>query len=138
MTVMTTSSTNLNLPKTMSAFILGSVALLVFLGTLLITGIQAYYSCLYIQAILSKSNLDEVAMHIPSWSRVFMVDLAVVAQALVSFTAACVVVGSWRVITNKITTGTFEAFPFPNKYRTYYIQLGLWGTVVGFVIGFWN
>lgn len=138
MTAATTSSTNLSLPRTLSAFILGSVALLVFLGGLLITGIQAYYSYVYIQAILRKSNLDEIAMHIPSWSRVFMVDLAVVAQALVSFTAGCVVLGSWRVIKNSASSGSLETFPFPKRYRTYYIQLGLWGTVVGFVIGFWN
>lgn len=138
MTVIATSSTHLNLHRTVSAFIVGSLALLVFLGGLLITGIQAYYSYLYIQAILSKANLDDVATHIPAWSRVFMVDLAVVAQALVSFTAACVVLGIWRVIKNNGPSASSETFPFPTKYRTYYVQLGLWGTVVGFVIGFWN
>jgi hypothetical protein len=67
-----------------------------------------------------------------------MVDLALVAPALVSFTGACMIYGAWRVIFRPAKAIDFDTFPFPRRYKTYYVQYGLLGTVIGFVIGFYN
>lgn len=127
-----------NFLRILLVIVLGVTGLFALIGGFIITVIQARYSYLYIQAIIQKSNLDAVLLRIPSWSRIYMVDLAVVAQVLVAFTGFWIVKGVWQAFREPMHHVTLETFPFPRRYRTYYVQLGLWGTVVGFVIGFVN
>jgi hypothetical protein len=133
----TASGENQDLFRKFSGVIAGFLGLLVFLGGLVITLIQFYYTIRYLQAI-GKSDLNGVAALIPSWSRPFMVDLALVAPALVCFTGACVVHGAWGILSRKTDLDSSGSFPFPRRYRTYFVQYGLLGTVIGFVIGFSN
>lgn len=104
----------------------------------IITVIQLFYTIHYLQAIAAKQDVNSVMRLIPAWSRPYMVDLALVAPGLVSFTAACVIYGAWRALSPNAMFRSPETFPFPRRYRTYYIQHGLLGTVIGFVIGFWR
>lgn len=138
MTGNTSLSGKRDLPRKLQASLAAIVGLLVFLGGLILTGIQTLYTVRYLQAIAAKSDVTKVAALIPAWSRVFMVDLAVVAQALVCFTGARIMIGAWQLLRNPAGAIASDTFPFPRRYRTYYVQYGLWGTVVGFVIGFTN
>jgi MotA/TolQ/ExbB proton channel family len=119
------------------AGILGIAGVPIFVGGLAVTAIQLFYSIRYLKAI-GKSDLNNVAMLIPPWSRPLMVDLALVAPALVCFTGACMIYGAWRVIFRPAKVVDRDTFPFPRRYKTYYVQYGLLGTVIGFVIGFYN
>jgi MotA/TolQ/ExbB proton channel family len=128
---------NVVFQRKLYAGILGIAGVPIFVGGLVVTAIQLFYSIRYLEAI-GKSDLNNVAMRIPPWSRPLMVDLALVAPALVCFTGACMVYGAWRVIFRPAKVVDYDTFPFPRRYKTYYVQYGLLGTVIGFVIGFYN
>lgn len=74
----------------------------------------------------------------PEWVRPFLQDLSVVSPSLVAFTAACMVVAAAALAWFPVSAGRMTSvhFPFPASYKTYYVQLGLLGTIVGFVIAF--
>lgn len=73
---------------------------------------------------------------IPEQFLPLMLDLSVVSPALVTFTTACMFVGSIVVISPGLLPTTSRCFPFPGSYRGRFVQLGLLGTIVGFVIAF--
>lgn len=74
----------------------------------------------------------------PEWVRPFLQDLSVVSPSLVAFTAACMLIAAFSLVWFPASTGRMSSahFPFPASYKTYYIQFGLLGTIVGFVIAF--
>ena len=78
---------------------------------------------------------DEFA-GIPEQFLPLMLDLSVVSPALVTFTATCMLIGSIVVIRPSLLPVTSRHFPFPGSYRGRFVQLGLLGTIVGFVIAF--
>jgi len=77
---------------------------------------------------------------IPPMVKSFLVDLSVVTPGLVVATgwymtrAALFLI--WPGVPIAVPRG--RRFPFPSPYKTYYIQMGLLGTIVGFVIAFWQ
>jgi biopolymer transport protein ExbB/TolQ len=75
---------------------------------------------------------------VPEWVAPFMQDLSVVSPGLVAFTAACMLFSALLLIRFPAATPRIETvhFPFPVTYKTYYVQMGLLGTIIGFVIAF--
>ena len=77
-------------------------------------------------------------LSIPQWVRPFMQDLSLVTPGLVVFTSSCMVLSAILLIwfpTSAVRLSSIH-FPFPPGYKTYYVQLGLLGTIIGFVIAF--
>lgn len=75
---------------------------------------------------------------VPAWVDPFLQDLSVVSPALVTFTAARMLVAAVLLLAAPLATRRWSAihFPFPEPYKVYYIQMGLLGTIVGFVLAF--
>jgi hypothetical protein len=78
------------------------------------------------------------AIGVPGWVSPFLQDLSVVSPSLVAFTCLCMVVGAALLIWFPMAAIRMSSvhFPFPGSYKTYFIQLGLLGTIIGFVIAF--
>jgi len=77
----------------------------------------------------------------PDWVRPLLQDLSVVSPALVSFTLLSMAFGTVFLLRAKdveSAAGAGSHFPFPEPYRSYYVQMGLIGTIIGFVIAFSN
>ena len=71
----------------------------------------------------------------------FMQDLSVVSPLLTAFTLLCMTYSGFlllRAVPVKKGRSPGPRFPFPSAYKGYYIQIGLIGTIVGFVIAFSN
>lgn len=85
---------------------------------------------------LALPNADPV----PAWVMPYMVDLSVVTPGLIVFTAACMAYGAALLLRSSVPVAklTGRRFPFPSAYRTHYVQMGLLGTLIGFVIAFAN
>lgn len=84
---------------------------------------------------------------VPSCLEPYLVDLSVVSPTLVAVTAAFTMIGAFILIGFMARESMPEdgweqrsiqsaTFPFPSRYRTYYVQMGLIGTIFGFVIAF--
>jgi uncharacterized coiled-coil protein SlyX len=125
-------------PRKPAVVTAASFGVLMFLSGLVITGIQLFYTIHYLKAVGAKTDVSLVAQLIPAWSRPFMVDLALVAPGLFGFTGACMAYSAWLLFNRNPDVAAVDTFPFPRRYRTYYVQHGLLGTVIGFVIGFAN
>ena len=83
--------------------------------------------------------LNQSASLVPDWVLPLMQDLSVVSPILVAFTLLCMTYGG--ILLLRASHGIKSVgshFPFPTAYKGYYIQIGLIGTIVGFVIAFSN
>ena len=112
--------------------------------------VVAYYNVLYsidrIAAIFRIGSGVDYAFQserlpIPAWVMPFMQDLSVVSPALTAFTLLCISYGGFlllRAVPVNRGRSPGPRFPFPSAYKGYYIQIGLIGTIVGFVIAFSN
>jgi hypothetical protein len=74
----------------------------------------------------------------PRWVTPLLQDLSVISPALVLFTALCMATGAALLVRPSLWPQRFGSprFPFPSAYRGHFVQLGLLGTIVGFVIAF--
>lgn len=120
------------------------LALLLFVVAFGLAVVVTYHNVLY--------SVDRVALLLgmdnpgpwsptPDWVRPFLQDLSVVSPALVSFTLLCLASGTVLLIRARgveDAAGAGGHFPFPEPYRSYYVQMGLIGTIIGFVIAFSN
>jgi hypothetical protein len=81
---------------------------------------------------------DVAALGIAEWVAPFLQDLSVISPGLVVFTSACMAFSALLLLWFPASAQRFSSphFPFPPSYKTYYIQLGLLGTMIGFVIAF--
>lgn len=81
---------------------------------------------------------DLTALAIPGWVSPFLQDLSVISPGLVVFTSACMAFSALLLLWFPTSAQRFPSphFPFPPSYKMYYIQLGLLGTMIGFVIAF--
>jgi MotA/TolQ/ExbB proton channel family len=124
-------------PRRGAVLTAGGLGAAMFFAGLLITLIQLYYTIHYLEAVVARTDVELVKNMIPHWSRPYMVDLALVAPGLFGFTGACMARAAWMLVNGSVEV-IGETFPFPRRCRTYYVQHGLLGTVIGFVIGFAN
>jgi len=91
---------------------------------------------------LTSGDADEasdiIALAIPAWVSPFLQDLSVISPGLVVFTSACMAFSALLLLWFPASAQRFPSphFPFPPSYKLYYIQLGLLGTMIGFVIAF--
>jgi len=73
----------------------------------------------------------------PAWVQPLLQDLSLVAPSLVAVSLFFMAIGAFRLLRSDLQrTACGTHFPFPSSYRGYYIQFGLLGTIVGFVIAF--
>jgi len=74
----------------------------------------------------------------PRWVAPLLQDLSVISPVLVLFTALCMATGAALLVWPSLWPQRFSSprFPFPSAYRGHFVQLGLLGTIVGFVIAF--
>jgi hypothetical protein len=122
------------------------------IGSLWLCGtatVVVYYNMIYSRDQITrmlrpqgpKSALDvRNADPVPAWVMPYMVDLSVVTPGLIAFTAACMAYGASLLVRSSVPVAklTGRRFPFPSAYRTHYVQMGLLGTLIGFVIAFSN
>jgi hypothetical protein len=86
----------------------------------------------------SAGGLELTTVVVPDWVAPFMQDLSVVSPALVLFTAARMLVAALLLLRRPASIRGWGGvhFPFPDPYKVYFIQMGLLGTIVGFVLAF--
>jgi hypothetical protein len=74
----------------------------------------------------------------PQWVAPLLQDLSVISPVLVLFTALCMATGATLLVWPSVWPQRLGSprFPFPSAYRGHFVQLGLLGTIVGFVIAF--
>ena len=108
--------------------------------------IVTYYNILFSLARITtiiRENADVAypsqANLVPDWVLPLMQDLSVVSPILVAFTLLCMTYGSFLLLrAGHRIKSVGPRFPFPTSYKGYYIQIGLIGTIIGFVIAFSN
>jgi len=121
-----------------------ALALVVFVVGFGLAVVVTYYNVLYSVdrvALLLGVEMSGPWAPTPDWVRPLLQDLSVVSPALVSFTLLCMAFGTVFLLRAKDASGAVGAgsrFPFPEPYRSYYVQMGLIGTIIGFVIAFSN
>lgn len=72
-------------------------------------------------------------------SYILSVDISTVTTVVFMITALCLTWGIWMIYRGKfesLTTERTEHFPFWRTYKTTYVELGLLGTLFGFIIAF--
>lgn len=130
---------------TASAGALLALSTVVFLLSLAVGFYNVRYSAIRISEIgaeptgaVAETSTREFPATFPEWVHPYLQDLSVVSPALVAFTAASMILGSvWLLwFPAAVARASSIHFPFPDSYKTYYIQFGLLGTIVGFVIAF--
>lgn len=84
------------------------------------------------------STLELTAVAVPGWVSPLLQDLSVVSPALVVFTSARMLIAAILLLAAPRMVRSWPAihFPFPEPYKVYYIQMGLLGTIIGFVLAF--
>ena len=89
-------------------------------------------------ATAGASGRISAILSIPQWVRPFMQDLSLVTPGLAAFTSSCMLLSAVLLIWFPASAARLSSihFPFPAGYKTYYVQLGLLGTIIGFVIAF--
>lgn len=117
------------------------------LGAILFTvgSVLLYYQLVFSVAALSPLyhgadvDLERAAAAVPPWIVRAMVDLSLVTPGLLVHMAGCLLWGGIILVGGRFAKRhCIPTFPFPNRYRLYYVNMGLFGTLVGFVIAFWN
>ncbi len=86
----------------------------------------------------ADGDLALTAVDVPAWVEPFLQDLSVVSPALVLFTAARMLIAAVLLLQSPVSVRRWGSthFPFPDPYKVYFIQMGLLGTIVGFVLAF--
>jgi flagellar biosynthesis/type III secretory pathway chaperone len=86
---------------------------------------------------IGNANLP-VRHEIPPEVFVFMKDLSVASPALILITFLYVGYGTLSLLfsSRDVRKPVSKRFPFPSPYQFYYVQIGLIGTIFGFVIAF--
>ena len=93
-------------------------------------------SCVWLG--MRREALDQV-LGIPSWLAPVLQDISLVSPGLVLATTVFMSIGALRL------TPLFPdfdgdpgnpRFPFPSSYRSFFVQLGLLGTIFGFIVAF--
>ena len=147
--VMTTKSSNL-VARVGSSFPIIAVYCALSAALFGLAAVVAYYNVLYSIdriAVIFRSDsgvgyaLQSERLPIPEWVMPFMQDLSVVSPLLTAFTLLCMTYGGFQLLrAAPVNRGRPPGlrFPFPSAYKGYYIQIGLIGTIVGFVIAFSN
>jgi hypothetical protein len=123
----------------LAALLLG--ASLAVLGVALLVGAnQLVHAVRTITLVLQAGDPQGAVKGLwPEWVRRFMVDISVVTPGLVGVTAAYMASGAGLLLRSDDSSRfTNPAFPFPGRYKVYYVQMGLAGTVFGFIVAFWN
>jgi hypothetical protein len=72
----------------------------------------------------------------PGWVQPLLKDLSSISALLVVLTALQMLLGALRLLSGNAGNLARVHFPFHRSYQTYFVQLGLIGTVVGFVLAF--
>lgn len=74
----------------------------------------------------------------PAWIQACLKDLSMVSPGLVAFTGLLMAWGALLLLRLPAPTTRIAGsrFPFPTRYKPYYVNMGLLGTIVGFVIAF--
>lgn len=123
--------------------LLAAVAALLFGTATIIAYHNLRYSYARVLDILggaasASPGLELTAVDVPAWVDPFLQDLSVVSPALVVFTGARMLVAALLLLAAPLATRRWSSlhFPFPEPYKVYYIQMGLLGTIVGFVLAF--
>lgn len=80
--------------------------------------------------------LDAALVPHAAWVQPLLKDLSAISPLLVVLTALQVIVGSLRLARGEAARIAGPRFPFARSYQVYYVQLGLIGTVIGFVLAF--
>lgn len=88
--------------------------------------------------VAADGSFDLTPVAVPAWVSPFMQDLSVVSPALVLFTSVRMLVAALLLLQapERIRRWGHLHFPFPDPYKVYFIQMGLLGTIVGFVLAF--
>ncbi len=88
--------------------------------------------------VAADGTFELTHVAVPAWVSPFMQDLSVVSPALVLFTAARMLVAAVLLLRSpeRVRRWGHVHFPFPDPYKVYFIQMGLLGTIVGFVLAF--
>lgn len=106
---------------------------------LIVTYYNVRYSVYRIASVFAPGERAEPV--IPAAVQPLLQDLSLVSPLLVVFTLLCLILASGRLL--RLQPGLTQYprhlhFPFPDAYRGYFVQFGLIGTMVGFVIAFSN
>ncbi len=83
-------------------------------------------------------NFARAAEAVPEWVRCALVDLSLVTPGLVLHAGYRLVSGSRGLFAASPSWVPEPTFPFPRPYKALYVNMGLLGTLVGFVIAFQN
>jgi hypothetical protein len=140
----TASARNAPLGPAWARWVTSGVLLLsagVLLASLIVTVYNVSYSYHRILEIASGTTEPPAhpdALSIPAWVAPFLQDLSVVAPGVVVFTTACMTYAAALLLWFPASAQTFVSphFPFPRNYKMYYVQFGLIGTLIGFVMAF--
>lgn len=119
------------------------LALLLWVVGFALSVVVTYHNVLYsVDRIALLLGLDAPgSTQIPAWVQPLLQDLSVVSPALVSFTLLSMAIATVFLLRSRDAESAASAgghFPFPEPYRSYYVQMGLIGTIIGFVIAFSN
>jgi biopolymer transport protein ExbB/TolQ len=118
---------------------LGLASLAILAAALVVGFWQAVYSFHAIGIVRRGDNIDAASQQVPSWVRSLMVDLSLVTPGLVALTAGWMVWGAWLILRRAPSSRlAHPSFPFPPRYKIFCVQMGLLGTLIGFVIAFKN
>lgn len=121
--------------------LLSGLAAALFGAATIVTFHNLRYSYARVLDILGGSEasaLELTAVAVPAWVSPLLQDLSVVSPALVVFTSARMLIAAILLLGSPRSVRNWPAihFPFPEPYKVYYIQMGLLGTIVGFVLAF--
>ncbi|NKC17137.1 MAG: hypothetical protein GKR94_34560 [Gammaproteobacteria bacterium] len=118
---------------------LGAVLLLVFAITLLAAAMYVYRcnAAHTIERLLDARPALSSTHVCSAGVRPLLRDLSTISPALVAVTAIQLLLGAMRLLgLGRAELLAGERFPFHRSYKIYYVQLGLIGTVIGFVLAF--
>lgn len=96
---------------------------------------KAKNSIIMASELSTQSELSGILFHLAS------IDKSTVTTALIFSFLFFIARGNYRIYQDgkkqKPSPALFrEHFPFPMKYKTYFVQLGLWGTIFAFILAF--
>jgi hypothetical protein len=123
---------------TSAVLLLSAGVLLASLTVALYNVRYSYHRILDIASGAMETPAVPEVLSIPAWVAPFLQDLSVVSPGVVAFTAGCMTFSAALLLWFPASVRAFASphFPFPRNYRTYYVQFGLIGTLIGFVMAF--
>lgn len=105
-------------------------------GALAVFYFNAVFSLARLAGLFNFTSPLPAINTIPPQLLPLMQDLSLASPGLIAFSLMCSSYAAVRLL--PASDGKFAGphFPFPESYKSYYIQIGLLGTIVGFVIAF--